>query len=744
MRMFRHLVPVATAVAFCIHGPSARAAEFANPYAGLPRCPDDAAANHSTRLGPVLRPDEELQIDADVGQLKLDADRNADITGGVVLKQGEHELKAERLQVNAEERKIDVSGTVEYRNPELVVRGDAGSFVGGEAAFKGAQFELPLQPARGAADSLSLNREGILKLQGVQYTTCPEGDADWLISARSVTIDTNRSVGTARDARIEFLGLPLLRLPVLSFPVGNARKSGLLFPSFGSTSNSGIQLSVPYYFNLSPQQDLTLTSTYYTSRGLDLQGEYRFLTRNGHAEILGNLLPQDRKTDGARNRLKVTGLTELPAGWRLSVDAENVSDARYFEDFSQGSDGASTAFLPRRLALTWRGEHLDVGAMLRNFQTLDQDLPQLDRPHTEAPRLFAHADWTLPSSIPFSYGFDAEAASFLHSDDVQGWRFDVAPRVGLDYTGAGYFLRPSAMFETTGYRLRDTAPGADTTPHRTLPLFSVDAGLQFERDSGRRGQRRMTLEPRLMYLYAPYRDQSDLPVFDTAEPDLNWIELFRTNRYVGIDRISDANQLSAGITTQLYSSRSGTRFLSTTVGQTFYFRTPRVRLPDEPAAIGNSSDLIAQVELQAFRNWNVSTGLQWNPQGDQTERAELSLRYQSEARSVLNFGYRFQRDRLEQAEVSAAWPVAPNWRLYGRTLYSIRDSKSIDQFLGFEYSSCCWNLRLVGRDYVSRRSGERDRSIYLQLELKGLSNVGLAADAFLEKAIRGYSTRRRY
>jgi LPS-assembly protein len=246
-----------------------------------------------------------------------------------------------------------------------------------------------------------------------------------------------------------------------------------------------------------------------------------------------------------------------------------------------------------------------------------------------------------------------------------------------------------------------------------------------------------------MYLYAPYRDQSDLPVFDTAEPDLNWIELFRTNRYVGLDRISDANQVSLGVTTQLYSSTSGQRFLTTTIGQTFYFRRPRVYLPDETPETGDTSDLIAQAELSAFRNWSVSTGLQWNPHEDHTERAEMRLQYRPEPRSVVNLGYRYQRDRLEQAEFSAAWPVSDHWRLYGRALYSLRESQSIEHFAGFEYSSCCWNVRAVARDFVSRRTGERDRSIYLQLELKGLSNVGLAADAFLEKAIRGYSTRRR-
>lgn len=745
MRMSRHFPVLAAGIALALPHPRAAAAEAANPYELLPRCPDDAAARAFKPVRGALTPDDTIQLALKENyNLRVDADGNAEISGHVVLNQGERALSADKLKISEDGRRFDVDGTVEYRDAQLTVRGATGSFDGGEAQFEGATFELPYQPARGKANRITVDESGIVKLAGVQYTTCPEDQPDWQIRADSVSIDTERSIGTARDARVEFFGVPLLRLPVISFPVGNVRKSGFLFPSLGSSTNSGVQVSVPYYLNIAPQQDLLITPTWYTSRGVDFQGDYRYLTRASRGEVLGNLLPGDSKTNDARSRLRLRHLTDLPAGWQLAIDAENVSDAQYYEDFAQGSaDGASIAFLPRRLQLSYRGAHMDAGVMLRNFQTLDQALPQQDRPHTEAPRFYASGDWQLPGAFALDYGIDAEASLFQHSDEVEGWRFDAAPHIGLDYTGAGYFFRPSAMLETTQYKLRDTAAGVDDEPHRTLPLLSLDTGLLFERSSGRRNQRRITLEPRLMYLYVPYRNQDGLPIFDTAEPDLNWIELFRTNRYVGLDRVSDANQVSFGLTTQLYSSVDGTRFLSTTIGQAYHFDRPRVRLPDEPEEEGRTSDLIAQVELQAFRNWSVSTGLQWNAHEERTERAEMRLQYRPESRSVMNLGYRFQQGRLEQAEFSAAWPVSPHWRLYGRSVYSLRDEQSIEKFAGFEYSSCCWNLRAVARDFVSRRSGERDRSIYLQLELKGLSNVGLAADAFLEKAIRGYSTRRR-
>jgi LPS-assembly protein len=744
MRLSRPLPQFAAAALLGLLAARLPAADVANPYENLPRCPDDAAAiQQQQKLSRPLDPNAAIMLDLH-NLDSLDANGTLSASGGVVVRQGDTSLRAERFKRSDDPGHIEVEGTVEYRDPQLVVRGDSASFDGHEVDFAGVQFELPTRPARGAASSMGVNENGIVTLKNVQYTTCPAGQTDWLIRADSLSIDTTTSTGTARDARVEFFGVPLLRLPVISFPVGNARKSGFLFPSIGTSTQSGVQLSVPWYWNIAPQQDFTFTPTWYTARGIDMEGEYRYLTRTMHGELLGNLLPNDDNTGRARSRWRLNSVTELPGAWRLTLAGENVSDTRYFEDFAQGTtDGASIAFLPRTAELAWRDANLHAGVLVRNFQTLDQDLPQADRPATEAPRFYANGDWQTAGVLPVSYGVDAEATYFRHPGEVQGWRLDAEPHIGLDASGAGYFIRPTAMLDAAHYRLSNTAPGTDDNPSRTLPLLSVDTGLVFEGDSGRHAQRRVTLEPRLMYLYAPYRDQSQLPLFDTDEPDLNWVELFRTNRYAGLDRISDANQISIGVTTQVYSSSSGARILSTTIGQVINFQTPRVRLPDEPPDAGNASDLIAQIELTAYHNWSLSSGLQWNPYANRTERADIRLQYQPAPRSVLNLGYRYQVGQLEQTDASAAWPISTHWSVYGRLLYSLREKQSIEQLAGFEYSSCCWNIRVVGRDYVSRRSGERDRSIYLQLELKGLSNVGQAADAFLERAIRGYSTRRR-
>jgi LPS-assembly protein len=244
-----------------------------------------------------------------------------------------------------------------------------------------------------------------------------------------------------------------------------------------------------------------------------------------------------------------------------------------------------------------------------------------------------------------------------------------------------------------------------------------------------------------VYTYVPYRQQDGLPVFDTGVPDLNLVELFRTNRFVGADRVGDANQLSIGMTTRLFDQASGAQYLAATLGQTRYFEQPRVTLPDEPAPSGNSSDIVGQLTLTAYKNWNLNLEYQWDPSTERSSKSEMSVQYRPDSNKVINLGYRFRRGLLEQWDGSFGWPLAKHWSAVGRLIYSNRDRQAIEQVAGFEYKSCCWRARLVQRRYVSSRTGERDTSIALQLELTGLSSVGVPADSFMERTIRGYSSR---
>jgi LPS-assembly protein len=682
--------------------------------------------------------DSRIDVTSDTGELSREGD--AVLSGNVTIRTGQRLLKADQAELNATDRSVQLHGRMEYLDPTLHVRGKGGSFVENEGGdFEGAEFELVDRGVRGAAGAARVTRDGDMHLKGVRYTACPPGVDDWELGAGEISIDQRNQIGTGRDVKLEFLGVPIFYTPWITFPVGEQRKSGLLFPQIGGSSKNGTLVAVPYYWNLAPNYDATLVTRWYSSRGVRVDPELRYLSDDSRSQLRAEYLFHDEDRGESRGLVELRHVTRLAPRTRLLVDASNVSDQDYFEDFGVGFEGTSVTFLDRNVDLRHDVGAWSFDAFMQSYQIIDRELPDEDSPYQILPRLAATGTWQ-----DLAGGFDAqvyaEAANFARDVGTQGVRIDAEPSLEWRVDRGGAFLAAGAGYRYTQYALRDVADGADENPSRTLPNATVDAGLVLERDAGSRGQRLQTLEPRVMYLYVPYRDQDDLPVFDTGVPDLNLVQLFRTNRYVGPDRVGDANQVSVGVTSRLLDSTGGRQFLSATLGQAFYFEDPRVRLPDEPARSRSSSDVVAEVEVAAYKNWNARFAYQWNPDLTQGERSETFLQYAPEPGKVLNAGYRFRRDLLEQVDVSGAWPLNDEWRGFARWVYSLREEKTLDQFAGIEYSSCCWAVRFVTRRFVSDRSGDAETSFGIELELKGLSSVGVDNEAFLREAIRGYSS----
>jgi LPS-assembly protein len=682
--------------------------------------------------------DPRINITSDTGELGREGD--ATLRGNVSIRMGQRLLKADEAQIDATKRSVNLSGRVEYLDPQLHVVGTGGSFEGegkGAGEFQGAKFELLDRSVRGAARDARLLENGTIDLTGVRYTACPPGNEDWEIKAGRIAIDQNRRVGTGRDVRLDFLGVPIFYAPWLSFPVGDERKSGLLFPMIGSSSKTGTQIGVPWYWNIAPNYDATLIGHYYSLRGLRIDPEFRYVTERSRGMLNGQYLHHDDVTGDSRSLVEFRHVTRVEPQTRLLIDAANVSDGNYFEDFGVGFEGTSITFLNRLAELRRDTEHWSILARTQDYQVVDDRLADADRPYAILPQVRADGHWrNLPGGL--SAAFLADATNFQRNAGPQGVRVETEPSLEWRTDRSGAFLAAGAAWNYTQYVLNDVNGGA-TSPTRSAPIASLDGGFVLERSAGASGRRVQTLEPRLLYLYVPYRNQDDLPVFDTGAPDLNLVELFRSNRYVGSDRLGDANQISVGVTTRLLDAERGRQYLSATLGQAFYFDRPRVRLPNEPAADRAASDIVAELELAAFRNWNASFGYQWNPDQTRTERSEVFVQYKPASDRIVNLGYRFRRDLLEQFDASAAWPINAQWRGFARWVYSISEQKSLDQFVGVEYSSCCWAVRLISRRFVSSRSGASDTSFGLQLELKGLSSVGVDDEAFLRGAIRGYS-----
>jgi LPS-assembly protein len=734
-------------------------------------------------------------IDIDADHTVADADgKKATFTGNVVIRQGDRQFKADRVDVDSH-KNIKGQGGVDYTDPIVHILGAGGDYSPtGGADFKDAQFQLLQRPARGSAQTMNLTPEGILNLKEVTFTTCPANDQSWSLSAQDIKLDTRAKVGEAHDAKIEFKGVPILYLPWVSFPLGDERKSGFLYPLIGNNSRSGVEIATPYYWNIAPNMDFTAEPIEYSRRNIDLGGDFRYLEPSSHGELLWHYLPDDSVFGGSRSDVRLRNTAELADNLRFAVDAENVSDSQYFQDFSQGPEGTSTAFVERRATLSFRNDHWRIDGGAQQYQTIDNTLVEANRPYAQVPTLTANADYGWGPGSLLHYGLDSEVTNFdrdvSHIEDctvpvgivspcVTGWRMDFMPTASLNLGGAGYFVRPSVAYRVTQYELETTQPGADKSPSRTLPIASLDTGLQFERDLGAAANRKLTLEPRMLYLYAPYRDQNKLPVFDTALPDLVPVELFRNNRYVGADRVSDADQVAMGITSRLLDGHDGRQFLAVTVGQIYYLQTPRVVLPYEVPQTGTRSDTITQFTINAFKNWNSNIALQWNPQASEFERADVNIQYKPAGDKVINLAYRFERGTIhpasqcniddatgtatnlltaaqysqagicgfEQVELSGTWPIAGHWNVFGREVYSLQDKQPLESFAGFEYGSCCWRVRFGARRYISRRpltaqtteAGPQDTAAWLQLELTGLASVGSASDTFLIDEIRGYT-----
>ncbi len=686
--------------------------------------------------------DDELAIEIEAGELEGNFGANPDfsVRGGVLLRRGQRVVGADEAQYESDRRAVILSGNVRYEDPVTEVVSDAAEFAydSGEVLFLGARFSLGTNNARGGADQVLVNREGELQLDRVHYSTCPPESEDWALQADDIDLDTRAGIATARDIRLRFLGVPILWAPFISFPIGDARKSGILTPEIGSSGRSGNELRVPWYWNIAPNYDATITPRLLTERGLQLQTEFRYLGEIHDGEIVGQYLPDDEQLDRTRHLLSVRHRSLFDNDVRGLLDFREVSDNQYFEDLGGSLSASSTTHLDRHLSFDWYSDTMYLFAQAQDFQTLDDAILPDDEPYQRLPQVLFRGQW--PQGIAgLQAGVDAELVNFDREVGVTGWRANVAPLLELPVEGNGWFVNPSLAWDYTAYRLQDTAPGEDDELTRSLPIGSLDTGLLFERSMNGPEHRVQTLEPRLLYVHVPYRDQDALPVFDTIVPDLNLVQLFRRNRFLGVDRIGDTDQVSVGVTSRILDADSGEELVTATIGQTRYMGDRRVTLPGGTAATTESSDYVAEVRFLLYEHLNFDFGHQWGTTENGTTQSEARLQYRPAQNKILNLAYRYRRDSLEQGDVSWSWPLGDQWNFVGRYNYSFRDEEMLEQFFGIEYESCCWGLRLVSRRHISTRDGTRDSSVGLQLVLKGMTSVGTAADKLLERGILGYS-----
>jgi LPS-assembly protein len=680
--------------------------------------------------------EDELEILS--GRVEFQIDGDARFTDDIILRTGNRTLRASDAQFDQARGLFSVTGDVEFRDPNGRVSAQKARFdqLREEVRFENAEFEIWSVPARGRADEIELSGEGRARLDDVSYTACPIGNDDWLVEAGEIKLDQKAGIASAKDAKFRVRGVPVFYVPYISYPIANERKSGWLIPNFGTSRQRGLDISAPWYWNIAPNMDATITPRFMSERGLQMGGEYRYLTEDHAGTLTGEYLFEDDETGAERWLGAIDHASDLPLGLRGTVNMIAVSDSGYFEDLSSSLASTSQTHLPRFADLQYFGGPWTARLRIEDYQTIDETLLPEEFPYARLPELDVFG-FDPNGVLGLSYSLRANVAWFERDVGVTGLRAHILPEVSRAFRIGIVDIEPSVALDHTLYRLRDTEPGQNDSPSRTVPIGSLDISSTFERIT-KDSKWLQTLEPRVLYTFIPFSDQEDLPVFDTIEPNLNIVQLFRRNRFIGLDRLADTNQLALGISTRLITADTGEEFLRATLGQVRYLSTQRVALPDGLPNDSSSSDYLVELGVRFAKYWRTDVNFQYDSDLSETVRTEARIRYIRDNKRIINASYRFQRDALENVDLALAWPIAEHWNFVGRYNFSLETRDPLEEFVGIEYETCCWAVRGVWRRYLARRTGESDTAFSFQFVLKGFSDPGTAAEEFLGRDTLGF------
>jgi LPS-assembly protein len=669
----------------------------------------------------LISPDPQAVLTAD--DVSLEQDGISKLRGNVRLSQDGKEFLAEDLDYDDDARRIRVNGELIYRSRELVIRSQGSDFdLGAQSGrFDQARYTLPSRAARGSAETVTISRDDGARLERVDYTTCAPGSSAWLLQAQRVHLDHESGLGTARHARIRFGGVPILYIPYFQFPIDDRRRTGLLFPTMGESDRTGFDVRWPVYLNLGPNYDATFTPRQMSKRGLQLNNDFRYLLGSAEGNAHYEYLDRDQVTETQRSYF--SALHQGLVNRRLSLEARyaEASDNRYFEDLGGNVDLAAITHLERSARLVYQAPAAyRLQALVQDYQTIASNVAPVDEPYRRLPQLRASA-LTRNPWLGTRAGLEAEYVNFVRKDSIGGQRVNLKPYLRYEYDRAAAYVSAEADYRYTGYQLSNGLPGEERQPERQLPSLSAETGLRFERVTRRGGLQ--TLEPKMLYLYVPFEDQSTLPLFDSGEPDFDFTQLFARNRFAGEDRISDANHVAMAATSRLLDPETGLARWSASVGQIYRFHTPRVELPGFAIPDRGATEFIASLDYRLSRRWLGSFSTQWSPDSNQFQRVASTLRYRG-SRTRMDLAYRYREALLEQADAAVSFPLFGGYRVASRVRYSLDDHRSLDTYSGLEYETCCWAVRASYRRYIANTAGEYDSGAYLQLELKGLTRIG--------------------
>jgi LPS-assembly protein len=782
-----HITPLALAAGLLAGGAAVRA----QPGQPAPTTPASASASTaapaptlglqaSPQLQPLPRGEgaRGLPTFLQADKLRIQPDVGSVAEGHVEFRRGGLVIRADRLAYDDAQDLATGSGKVRvsrdgarYSGPEFQLQ-----LQRFEGYFLQPEFEFPLIGAGGRADRIDFLSSTQSRAKAAEYTSCPRNGVEepaWLLRADSVTLNLEASEGMADGAVLRFQGVPILALPAMSFPLSDARRSGWLPPSIESDNRSGIELAVPYYWNVAPNRDVTLTPRLITRRGLGLNTEFRYLEPTMRGTLALDWLPDDRLAGRSREAVQWSHESSFDGGIRATVNGVRVSDDDWWKDYPSASRGLTSRLLALRLGIEKPfdlagGQGLVYARALR-WQALQGSDSALVAPYERSPQVGVRLggglaggwDYTLESEFN---RFTLPAGELAQAGRVGGERWHLLGGLARPFREPGWFLVPRLSLNAAVYSDSGLLPTSPARRGRYIPTFSVDAGFEVERQTEAFGRAlRQTLEPRLLYVQTPYRAQSQLPNYDAAAKDFNFSSIYTDNQFSGVDRVSDAHQLTAGFTTRFVDAKTGAEALRLGLVQRYLFRSQRVTAqddgtPDGPATDKRLSDVLLLGSTSVLPGWTLDSAVQYSPDIQRSVRSIIGARYSPGPFRTVSTTYRYTRGLSEQMEIGWQWPIwsrnpaatragagssdsaascAGSWYAVGRINYSLKDSRVTDSVLGAEYDAGCWIARVVSERLSTGRS-EATTKVMLQLELVGLSRIGSNPLKVLKDNIPGY------
>jgi len=719
-----HAAPGATPIAAAV-GPDA-------PMHAPANCPAEYLPLRTIDKALAGKPATELPVDLAADSVERTEGGPIVLIGNAEVVRGQESITGKEIRYMESTATLDAKGDVVLRSPlgdrlstsVLHYKMETGIGETGAAHFdlvepKTAAGGRVVVHGHGEAERVDMEGAGLMRLQKARYTTCPRGNNDVVVRAGELRVDESIGTAVAKDLTVEFMNVPIFYAPRMSFPISDERKSGFLTPSFGSVDGSGFFLGLPYYWNIAADTDATITPKYFADRGLQVDGELRYLRHDYQGEMRGAYMPDDNNQDGDY-RAAFTWHHKQSFGHDLYglVDYEWVSDDHYLDDFENRLGFSAKTHLPQRALLAYLGPQWRVTAEASGYETIDPTISKRDEPHARLPRIAFSSNFpTKPGSL--KYGVDGEVVYFEHDVATTGTRLNLTPYVSFPMTKLYGYLTPKVSIRHTSYYGLENIPsGLDDSPTRTAGVFSVDGGLYFDRDTELLGHSfNQTLEPRAYYVYATREDHTGIPVFDSGETPLdNFASLFRDNLYYGGDYVEDANRLTLALTSRLIEGRTGREWIRASVGQIYFFDDRQVGYP----STRDYSDILGEVRARLSDDWYTQALLQWDTEADETRQGRFDVHYRPAPDKHVAVMYRYTRDDKEQADFVLEWPLTGRWYVAGRYLYDLRNSKALETYGALEYDSCCWAVRLAAQNRVDELQGRRS-AILIQLELSGLT-----------------------